>query len=114
MTPDGKLITSAGRDSTVLVWWVTVNCYCIDRFLCGLRKLSFIKISERCAKQCLKQIALLAHLRQTYRSGKETRDFCMLQGKMVIRMTSEVKDASGREPAKASLAFFLHRERLDK
>src|SRR2546426_10620291 len=33
---------------------------------------------------------------------------------MAMRMTPEVKDASGREPAKASLVFLLHRERLDK
>src|SRR5258706_15293173 len=33
---------------------------------------------------------------------------------MVMRMTPEVKDASGREPAKASLVFLLHREQLDK
>ncbi len=31
-----------------------------------------------------------------------------------MRMTPEVKDASGREPAKASLVFLLHRERLGK
>src|SRR5258708_12763783 len=33
---------------------------------------------------------------------------------MVMSMTPEVKDASGREPTKASLVCLLHRERLDK
>ena len=34
---------------------------------------------------------------------KETRDFSPIQGKTVMRMTPEVKDASGREPTKAPL-----------
>src|SRR5947209_18377647 len=42
---------------------------------------------------------------------------CIVQMKNLagdVRMTPEVKDASGREPAKASLVFLLHRERLGK